>query len=308
MNKEVLKRQFNTERPYRCVAQKLISENNSALVYKGRKDNKPIAIKLSRFSHGTRNLGRFYSQTEHLQSLHHPNILPIEDAGHILFSREQKRQEAVPFMTMEYASNGTVRQSSKQEGFTTEKALSHVDQVMEGLIYAHGTTLGDEVLHGDLKPDNFVIARDVTKLIDFKGGFQKGPGGISVKSNAWVIGTFSYMAPEVFCTDGIVASDIYAMGVVAYELVAGKLPILADKPDAQSWYAAHTRAEVSEINKLDENGKVDHIADAIFEPVLQAMSPNPKQRFASMAEFRHELKEAIDRGKYLSDKAITSLS
>lgn len=155
-----------------------------------------------------------------LASLRHPYIIHVLD-----FALDEAQQ---PFFTMEYLANSqNLRQYSR--GKDHDEIIRCLLQVLEALAYLHR----QGIIHRDLKPDNILVADQQARVLDF---------GLSIKRHeqADLSGTLAYMAPETL-QHGITveASDLYAVGVMAYELICGQLPfelgdfqgLLSEQPD-----------------------------------------------------------------------------
>lgn len=140
-----------------------------------------------------------------LASLRHPNIVSVIDYG---FDNQRS-----PFFTMEYLHNAQSLVEACQGKSITVK-VQYLIQILQALAYLHRRGL----LHRDLKPDNVLIQDQTVRLVDF---------GLSVAAEkaSGIEGTLAYMAPEVIMTGRAVhESELYAVGVMAYELFAGQLP------------------------------------------------------------------------------------
>src|SRR2546425_12819909 len=153
----------------------------------------------------------FLSEARTLASLRHPHIVRVLDFG---------VQEGTPFLVMEYAPRGSLRQlHPKQMRLPLETVVSYVKQVASALQYAHEQRL----IHRDLKPENLLLGHDQQVwLSDF--GLAIVAHSARSQPLQQSAGTLAYMAPEQLQGHPIPASDQYALGVVAYELLAGERP------------------------------------------------------------------------------------
>lgn len=143
-----------------------------------------------------------------LASLRHPYIISVLDYGF-----DDARQ---PYFTMTYLPSAqSITKAAAQRPFTVR--LQYLQELLEALIYLHRRG----ILHRDLKPDNILVAHDVVQVLDFGLAGAKGQGKTSG-------GTLAYSPPEVITQQPITeAADLYAVGVIAYELLTGKHPFEA---------------------------------------------------------------------------------
>jgi serine/threonine-protein kinase len=175
----------------------------------------PVAIKVLRPELSS-ILGptRFHREIEILTRLRHPNILPIQDA-----------RETGPFIyyVMRYVAGDSLQTLLAREGpLPLERMLAIARDLAAAIDYAHG----EGVLHRDIKPGNVLLDKDRALVCDF--GVARAievAGGESVSSSGLIIGTPAYMSPEQ-ATSGQLSqrSDIYALGCVLYEMLAGEPP------------------------------------------------------------------------------------
>ena len=197
-----------------------IGRGGMGVVYRAtdRLTKQPVALKqvtahideLSAVSTGNRADFRLALAQEFkvLSSLRHPNIISVLDYG---FNREQ-----FPYFTMQLlAETRTVLQASQDQPQT--KQIELIVQVLQALDYLHRRG----IIHRDLKPDNVLVANGQLKVLDFGLALTRGYENEEDR----VVGTLGYMAPEVLQGRAAsVASDLYAVGILAYEILAGAHP------------------------------------------------------------------------------------
>jgi eukaryotic-like serine/threonine-protein kinase len=185
-----------------------------------------VAIKLlpAVFAEEPAHLTRFEREARAAGSLNHPNILTVHDFG---------RHNGAPYLVSELLKGATLRQQWEHTGITPRIAVDYAAQIARGLSAAHA--IG--VVHRDLKPENiFVVRGGLVKILDF--GLAKLPDLPAAARSAtcarvtvpgMVMGTFGYMSPEqVHAEPAGPASDIFSLGVILYELLAGKRPFAGD--------------------------------------------------------------------------------
>jgi hypothetical protein len=190
-------------------------------------------------------------------------------------------EEGTPFLVMDYASGGTLRQRHpKGTRLSLDTVISYTKQVAEALEYAHQNKL----IHRDIKPENMLIgSRDEILLSDF---------GIAVIAHSehsmttqQMAGTIPYMAPEQIRGKPQPASDQYSLGIVAYEWLSGTRPFQGSSPwDIMNQHLSSLPPSLRE-NNATISKEVEHV-------VLKALSKDPQQRFASVADFARALASA----------------
>ncbi|HVW39106.1 MAG TPA: serine/threonine-protein kinase [Pirellulales bacterium] len=160
---------------------------------------------------------RFAREARAMAKLFHPHIVLIFDFG---------QSEGVPYFIMEFVDGVNLRQATRAGRLSPEQALAIVPQICEALQYAHDAG----VVHRDIKPENILLdRRGQVKIADF--GLAKllgqAPSAVSLTGSRQAVGTPHYMAPEQIENPQIVdhRADIYALGVVFYEMLTGELPI-----------------------------------------------------------------------------------
>jgi serine/threonine-protein kinase len=206
-----------------------------------------------------------------------PNIVTIFDVG-------EHRDR--PFIVMEYLAGGSLEQRLRADGAVPPaQALDWLDQTAAALDAAHR----EGVVHRDVKPANLLLDRhDNVHVADF--GIASAAGLGSLTQTGTVLGTASYLSPEQAKGERTTsASDRYALGIVAFELLTGRRPFEGDSVAAEA--AAHVTGIVPSVR--DVNPDVPFELDPVF---AKALAKDPVYRYGSCAEFvaalRHALQEA----------------
>jgi tetratricopeptide (TPR) repeat protein len=190
-----------------------------------------------------------------------------------------------PFIVMEYLHGGSLEDRLRDGGAQDPAhALNWLEEAAAALDAAHG----HGVVHRDVKPGNLLLAGDGTvRVADF--GVASAAGLDSLTVTGTVLGTAGYLAPEQARGEPTTpASDLYALAVVAFELLTGRRPYEGESPTAEA--AAHVHAEIPAIS---EHGDFPPEADAVFE---RALAKDPADRYRSNGEFVRALREALRAG------------
>jgi serine/threonine protein kinase len=231
----------------------------------------PCAVKVLHTLLSGENIEKFRNEARLVAHLEHPNILKVRD-----FDLEN----GVPFLVMDYAPNGSLRQrhpSSQRLPLST--LVSYVQQIADALQYAHD----QRVIHRDIKPENLLLGRRNDILLsDF--GIAVVAETTSQQHSQTLAGTPAYSAPEQLLGKPQVASDQYALGVVIYEWLCGELPFQG-KPIEVAYQ--HAQAPVPPLSS-----KVPNLPTAVEQVVLKALAKDPRDRYPRVQEFAVALEQA----------------
>jgi serine/threonine protein kinase len=202
-----------------------------------------------------------------------PNTVTIFDVG---------EHEERPFIVMEYLRGGSLEDRLRQHGAQDpERVLEWLEQAAAALdaAHAHG------IVHRDVKPGNLLLAGDGSiRVADF--GVASAKGLDSLTAAGTVLGTAGYLAPEQARGEPTTpAADLYALAVVAFELLAGRRPYQSDSPTAEA--TAHVHAE---IPALSEEGDFPSEVDAVFR---RALAKEPAERYRTAGDFVSHLRAAL---------------
>jgi len=212
-------------------------------------------------------LKRFDREAKSLARLKHPNIVLISDYG---------EHEGTPYLVMPFLPGGTLKDRLKQGPIPWRDAIRLLRPIIFALEFAHG----EKIVHRDLKPANILLTETRQPMLaDF--GIAKileGSGEGTLTGEGVGIGTPEYMAPEQWTGDATILSDVYSLGVVLYEMLAGHKPYVADTP------AAIYLKQISE--PLPRLTTILSDAPNELEVILQkALAKQPSERYQSMQEF-----------------------
>jgi hypothetical protein len=205
----------------------LLGEGGMARVYRGldRVLDRTVAIKVlsGRLSEDDGFVVRFRREAQAAAGLNHPNIVAIFDTG---------RDDGVHYIVMEYVRGRTLSAVLRaQPRLPLERIVRIVDPVCSALAYAHGHGL----IHRDIKPGNIMLTdHGDVKLTDF--GIARALSSDTLTDASRILGTAAYLSPEQARGDRVDArSDIYAVGVVLYQMVTGRVPFEGESPVAVAY-------------------------------------------------------------------------
>jgi serine/threonine-protein kinase len=251
-----------------------IGHGGAAIVYLGRDLllNRSVAIKILRaqFASDPQYVARFQREAQAAASFAHPNIIDIYDVGEFNGS---------PYIVMEYIAGDTLKQIIDNEGpFDPDDVAALIEQVAAGLDYAHARG----IVHRDVKPQNILVTQDgLAKVVDF--GIAKATGESALTDAGLTIGTAHYISPEQ--ASGLPAtpvSDVYSLGIVAYEMLCDRLPFDANNAVAVAMMQVNQApAAPDEIDPEVPPGAADI--------VLRALEKDPTRRYPSSGAFAEAL-------------------
>ena len=252
---------------------RLLGRGGFAEVYLGEhvrlKTQAAIKVRYEQFSRD--DAEEFLKEAQTIANLVHPHIVRIFDFD---------VQEGVPFLVMEYAPNGTLRQRyPKNTRVPLETIIANVKQIADALQYAHD----EKFIHRDIKPENLLLGRrDDILLSDF--GLALVAQSTRQQSLQELSGTAYYMAPEQLRGHPRPASDQYALGIVVYEWLTGTRPFTGTFSEVASQHMFEPPTPPRQ--------KLPSISPAIEEVVMTALAKDPHQRFASVRSFSNALEQA----------------
>src|SRR3989441_8960865 len=211
---------------------------------------------------------RFLREIELAARLTHPHILPLHDSG---------TAQGSLYYVMPYVEGETLRERLEREGqLPLEQAVQIAREVADALSHAHS----HDVVHRDIKPENILLEAGHAVLSDFgiARAIRAAAGG-SLTATGIAIGTPGYMSPEQGGASARVdeRSDIYSLGCVLYEMLAGEPPFTG--PSAESIVRQHLAAAPPRVSAMRAA-----VPPAIEEAIVRALAKTPADRFATAAE------------------------
>lgn len=212
-------------------------------------------------------VSRFQREAQAAARLIHPNVVQIFDSG-------QDERSGQYFIVMEYIQGSSCAEILRDDGWMeVPEAVAIVEQSCEGLHYAHR----NGVVHRDVKPGNLLRSLDgQVKLADF--GIAKATEQSSITQVGSVLGTAAYLAPEqARGEEAGPRADMYALGVVTYQLISGRLP-----------YEAGSLTELALKQQQEEPARLDALVAAVTpelaDAVAIALALDPRERYADARE------------------------
>src|SRR4051812_32926189 len=218
---------------------------------------------------------RFHREGQISASLRHPNIVQIFDVD---------EQDDIHFLVMELVDGASLLQVLRSGGaLPLDRAGTLLRQVADALDYAHARG----VVHRDIKPSNIIVTpEDRVMLIDF--GIARALDESRLTRVGVVVGTFEYMAPEVVTEGGgSPGADRYALGIVAYQMITGRVPFTGESAHSIMYRQVHEPPPPPSRFRGD-------LPDGVEEALLRQLSKSPDDRYASSQAFIDAL-AAIER-------------
>jgi serine/threonine protein kinase len=227
----------------------------------------------------------FHDEARLASQLAHPVLVPVTDLGDA---------NGIHYMVMDLLKGEDLAAlhrhfTKKDKPFPVPHALWVAQHVLEGLSYAHElkTTRGKRrgIIHRDVSPQNIFISRaGVVRLVDF--GIAREQQGTGITQAGIVKGTIPYMAPEQARGEAVDERiDVFAVGMVLFELVTGHIPLVETEPTAQREAIANGRL-TPEFKSID----------ASIRPILEkALATNVDERYASARDFAHDVHALLEK-------------
>lgn len=253
----------------------LLGRGGMAEVYLGFDEHlhRDVAIKVVHQSQDE-HFRRFQREAETIGPLAHEHILPVFEYG---------EQGPWHYLVMPYVPNGTLLDRLKRRGpLTPQETGTILEQIASALQFAHERG----VLHRDIKPSNILLRNDsYAYLADF-GIAKVQHHEINLTQTGALIGTPTYMAPELFEGQASSRSDVYALGVVVYQMLTGQLPFQASTP---------TAVLIKQIQEAPLRPSVLNpaISQPLEQVILQALEKDPSRRWQTPQALANAYQQAL---------------
>ena len=265
----------------RYLLQRLIASGGMATIYAGidTRLDRPVAVKImhAHLANDEAFVSRFIKEAKATAALSHPNIVSIQDQGW-----NEGGPPAV-FLVMELVEGSTLRDFLNQQGAVSiEQMFQLMTPVISALAAAH--KIG--IIHRDIKPENILISKDRrVKVADFGLARNMAIGQTMTVESSVVLGSVSYLSPEQVQRGVADArSDIYAVGIVLFEMLTGGKPYEGETPIQIAYRHVNDRIPTLQSIKSD-------IPITISELVHAATAPNPDHRPKDAEELLNKFRE-----------------
>ena len=304
--------------PYRIV--RLLGEGGMGVVYLAEQDEpvrRQVALKILRQGLNTNEVvARFHSEQQTLAMMEHPNITRVYDAG--------ATESGLPYFVMEYVFGHTITEYAATHRLSIRERINVFIQVCRAVQHAHQKG----IIHRDIKPSNVIVTdadgEPLCKVIDFGIAKAIAPSLESERltMTGMALGTPAYMSPEQFLSDGTdidTRADIYALGAMLYELLAGVLPfdpakvsgmaallaqhVTNDPPPPSVQFGglpAERRAMLAAERRTDAATLRHTLAGDLDAVILDALERDRERRYATANAF------ALDLENYLENKPVAA--
>jgi len=254
----------------RYEVERLVGEGGMATVYLARdlRHGRRVAIKTLRAELAA-SIGadRFLREIRLAANLQHPNVLALYDSG---------EADGILYYVMPFIEGESLRDRlNREQQLPLHDAVRITREAAEGLAYAHD----HGVVHRDIKPENILLQNGHALVADFGIARAADAAGEKLTQTGMAVGTPHYMSPEqsLGADHADVRSDIYSLGCVLYELLAGQPPF--DGPNSRAILARHAMEQVPSIRIVRQS-----VPEELEDAVMQSLEKTPADRFQKMSE------------------------
>lgn len=250
-----------------------------------------VAIKILRqqLSNDAVSLLRFKHEAVAVSKLSHPNIIEIFDIG---------EYDSRQYIVMEYVDGKTLKQLIvERDGLYKEEVVSIMKQLTSAIAQAHK----HHIIHRDIKPQNILVKSDGSVIItDF--GIALAQNALHLTQKETVMGSVHYLAPELARGEkATYQSDIYALGIVFYELLSGSVPYVGES--AIQIAMKHINDEMPSIREFNPS-----IPQSIENIIIKSTYKNRELRYKSVSSMLDDLETALDKSRVNEPKLASVVS
>jgi serine/threonine-protein kinase len=260
----------------------MIARGGMSTVYRGvdTRLDRPVAVKVMspQYVADPTFLTRFEREARLAASLGHPGVVAVYDQG---------QDGDLVFLVMELVDGGTLRDLIRERG---PLPVPVVFAILDPLLDALGAAHANGLVHRDVKPENVLIsARGTVKIADF--GLVRAVGSHTVATGDVILGTVAYLSPEQVAT-GVsdTRTDVYAAGIVTFEMLTGRPPFEGDNPMSVAYQHVHSDVPTPS-SRIDPAGPGDAVPAPLDDLVLAATARDPADRPRDAAAFLAELRD-----------------
>lgn len=256
-----------------------------ALPEKSSSNEDSVAIKVMKIDEigNIEYIDRFKREIRISTRLNHPNILRILDFGEQEVNLDSGGRMGLLYIIMELIEGKTLKEVIPPEGFSIPEFLKVFSPILEAVNYAHD----NDTIHRDLKPDNIMQRKDgMIIIMDF--GLARAERGGTITQSGTTIGTPAYMSPEQASGQRLDSrTDQYSLGVVAYQMLSGKLPFFDE--NTINLVFKHITEPPPPLRGIRND-----IPEAIERIVLRMLEKEPDKRFPNLKAVLDELKKSVN--------------
>ena len=250
-------------------------------------DNEEVAIKVLRTNYQTDQIAvaRFQREARAMAELNHPNIVSVRDIG---------EEDGQQFLVMEYVDGSDLKKYIQDHApLSNNEVVRIMEEVLSAMTLAHQ----QGIVHRDLKPQNILLTKDGTvKVTDF--GIAVAFAETSLTQTNSMLGSVHYLSPEqARGSKATVQSDIYAMGIMLFEMLTGHIPY--DGDSAVNIALQHFQKPLPSI--IDEN---KNVPQALENVVIKATAKRLSDRYASTFEMSRDLMTALSYNRSREPKLV----
>ena len=258
---------------YEIVAR--LGGGGMGIVYKAhdRKLGRVVALKFlpQQWSHDEGAKQRFIREAQAASATHHPNICIVHDID--------TADDGQLFIVMGYCEGPTLKQRLESGPLPIDEALDIATQVADGLAKAHG----QGVVHRDIKPGNVILTEDGVRIVDF--GLATFVDALQLTAQGSTIGTAAYMSPEqVRGEQADARADVWALGVVLYEMLTGHVPFRGAYAEAIGYAIRHDDPRPIRAERFE-------VPEDVEQLVFRALHKDAAVRFATAREMARALRQ-----------------
>src|SRR5688572_12548801 len=264
-----------------------LAEGGMGVVYRAERVpvGRPVAVKFLHevYASDRESRARFERETRVLSKLTHPHCVSVIDFG----------VDGGPYLVRDFVTGGTLRDRLEAGPIPPMEAITIARQTLAGLAHAHA----QGITHRDVKPANIMVSDEIgtghhVRILDFGLARLRGSAATSVTQSQIVVGTPNYMAPEQTVAGEVDArTDIYAVGVVLFEMVTGQRPFSAD--DTAGVLDAHRHQPPPHLAAVAPDIAVPPGLDRVIQ---RALAKDPDDRYRTAVDMANAL-EAVAEGR-----------
>jgi len=267
-----------------------LGEGSMGVVFKARQPDleRWVAIKalLPQYAAAPGFRERFLREARAIAQLEHPNILPVYDFG---------QQSEYTYLVMRCVESARTLSDIMHQSLSFRQITDYLDQIAAALDYAHRRG----IIHRDVKPGNILLNNDDWIFLADFGLARMVESTSHLTGTGMSVGTPAYMSPEQGAGRELDArADVYALGVIAYQMLTGQIPHYSDTP-----YAIIYKRNTEPPPPLRESNP--DIPTTVEQCVQTALAPNPDERYRSAGAFMASLRQAVDEAQAGNLMSIT---